>query len=212
MGENQTTNRAVSDVVFDFCGVLIDWQCHAALDGVYPEQLVADICADNDPDGFFHYEDLMDGGADFADVLELVRAEQGDEIAEVYRYYIEHYGDALPQLVDGAEELLTELCEQGVHVWGLTNWSADTFHFAFEKYPQLQRLLSGTVVSGIEKLRKPNADIYELAQSRFNLEPQTTVFFDDTQRNVDGAKSVGWHAFRFSDVAQARRDLLSLEH
>lgn len=36
MGENQTTNRAVSDVVFDFCGVLIDWQCHAALDGVYP--------------------------------------------------------------------------------------------------------------------------------------------------------------------------------
>ena len=206
MGENQTTNRAVSDVVFDFCGVLIDWQCHAALD----EQLVADICADNDPYGFFHYEDLMDGGADFADVLELVRAEQGDEIAEVYRYYIEHYGDALPQLVDGAEELLTELCEQGVH--GLTNWSADTFHFAFEKYPQLQRLLSGTVVSGIEKLRKPNADIYELAQSRFNLEPQTTVFFDDTQRNVDGAKSVGWHAFRFSDVAQARRDLLSLEH
>ena len=184
MGENQTTNRAVSDVVFDFCGVLIDWQCHAALDGVYPEQLVADICADNDPYGFFHYEDLMDGGADFADVLELVRAEQGDEIAEVYRYYIEHYGDALPQLVDGAEELLTELCEQGVHVWGLTNWSADTFHF----------------------------DIYELAQSRFNLEPQTTVFFDDTQRNVDGAKSVGWHAFRFSDVAQARRDLLSLEH
>ena len=150
MGENQTTNRAVSDVVFDFCGVLIDWQCHAALDGVYPEQLVADICADNDPYGFFHYEDLMDGGADFADVLELVRAEQGDEIAEVYRYYIEHYGDALPQLVDGAEELLTELCEQGVHVWGLTNWSADTFHFAFEKYPQLQRLLSGTVVSGIE--------------------------------------------------------------
>ena len=66
MGENQTTNRAVSDVVFDFCGVLIDWQCHAALDGVYPEQLVADICADNDPYGFFHYEDLMDGGADFA--------------------------------------------------------------------------------------------------------------------------------------------------
>ena len=212
MGENQTANRAVSDVVFDFCGVLIDWQCHAALDGVYPERLVADICAANDPYGFFHYEDLMDGGADFADVLELVRAEQGDEIAEVYRYYIEHYDDALPRLIDGAEDLLTELKDRGIRAWGLTNWSADTFHFAFEKYPQFQRLLSGTVVSGIEKLRKPNADIYELAQSRFNLEPQTTVFFDDTQRNVDGAKSVGWHAYRFSDVAQARCDLLLLEH
>lgn len=200
----------ITDVVFDFCGVLIDWQCHAALDGHYPPELVERICADDDPYGFFHYEDLMDGGADFADVLETVRAEQGERIAGIFDYYIAHYADALPRLVPGSLELLDELHAQGIRTWGLTNWSADTFHVAFEKYPELGRALGGTVVSGIEKLRKPNADIYELAQRRFSLTPETTVFFDDTAANVAGAQAVGWHAFRFTGADQARADLRTL--
>ena len=80
-------------------------------------------------------------------------------------------------------------------MWGLTNWSHETFHIAFEKYPQLERLLRGTVVSGVEKMHKPNADIYRLAEQRFGLTPAGTVFFDDTARNVAGAQAVGWHAF-----------------
>ena len=95
-------------------------------------------------------------------------------------------------------------------MWGLTNWSHETFHIAFEKYPQLERLLRGTVVSGVEKMHKPNADIYRLAEQRFGLTPAGTVFFDDTARNVAGAQAVGWHAFRFSDAEQARADLHSL--
>lgn len=202
--------QPITDVVFDFCGVLIDWQCHAALDGHYPAELVEKICADDDPYGFFRYEDDMDSGIPFTSELETVRREQGDGIANVFRYYIEHYDDALPRLIPGAEELLRDLRAQGIRVWGLTNWSADTFHFAFEKFPQLDELLQGTVVSGIEKKRKPNADIYELAQRRFNLTPSTTVFFDDTEKNVRGAQNVGWHAFRFTDTEQARRDLRTL--
>ena len=70
--------------------------------------------------------------------------------------------------------------------------------------------LRGTVVSGVEKMHKPNADIYRLAERRFGLTPAGTVFFDDTARNVTGAQAVGWHAFRFSDAEQARADLRSL--
>ena len=98
----------------------------------------------------------------------------------------------------------------GYGVWGLTNWSHETFHLAFEKYPRLEQLLQGTVVSGVEKMHKPNADIYELALSRFNLRPESSVFFDDTAKNVAGARSAGMHAFRFVDADQARRDLESL--
>ena len=128
----------------------------------------------------------------------------------MFRYYIEHYGDALPRMLPGMEQLLGDLNAAGYRVWGLTNWSHETFHIAFEKYPQLERLLRGTVVSGVEKMHKPNADIYRLAERRFGLTPAGTVFFDDTARNVTGAQAVGWHAFRFSDAEQARADLRSL--
>ena len=55
----------VTDVVFDFCGVLIDWQTRACLEGRYPQVVVDRICADNDPCGFYDYEDRMDHGEDF---------------------------------------------------------------------------------------------------------------------------------------------------
>lgn len=205
-----TTTQPITDVVFDFCGVLVDWRCRAALEGHYPDELVERIAADDDPYGFFRYEDYMDSGVAFADVYPRVVAEQGQDIADVFAYYIDHYGDALPRLVPGAQRLLTDLKSAGLRVWGLTNWSGETFHFAFERFPQLAELLDGTVVSGIEKLRKPNADIYELARRRFSLTPGATVFFDDTVRNVRGAQAVGWHARRFTDADQARRALIAL--
>ena len=59
-------------------------------------------------------------------------------------------------------------------------------------------------------MHKPNADIYELAMSRFGLSPESSVFLDDTAKNVAGARSAGMHAFRFVDAGQARRDLESL--
>ena len=179
----------VTDVVFDFCGVLIDWQTRACLEGRYPQVVVDRICADNDPCGFYDYEDRMDHGEDFEDIYPDVVREQGEEIAEIFRDYIERYGDALPRMIPDMEQLLRDLKAAGYGVWGLTNWSHETFHFAFERFPQLEELLQGTVVSGVEKMHKPNADIYELALSRFNLRPESSVFFDDTAKNVTGAQA-----------------------
>ena len=113
--------------------------------------------------------DRMDAREDFADIYPDVVREHGKEVAQVFRYYIEHYGDALPRMLPGMEQLLGDLNAAGYRVWGLTNWSHETFHIAFEKYPQLERLLRGTVVSGVEKMHKPNADIYRLAEQRFGL-------------------------------------------
>ena len=136
----------VTDVVFDFCGVLIDWQTRACLEGRYPQVVVDRICADNDPCGFYDYEDRMDHGEDFEAIYPDVVREQGEEIAEIFRDYIERYGDALPRMIPDMEQLLRDLKAAGYGVWGLTNWSHETFHFAFEKFPQLAELLQGTVV------------------------------------------------------------------
>ena len=200
----------ITDVIFDFCGVLLDWQTRACLGGRFPDDVVNRICEDSDPCGFFHYEDRMDAGEDLADILPDVRREQGDELADVFAYYIAHYDDALPRTLPGMVELLEDLKAHGYGVWGLTNWSHETFHFAFEKFPRLEELLQGTVVSGVEKIHKPNADIYELALRRFGLTAGRCAFVDDTAKNVVGANEVGIHGILFENALATRERLADL--
>lgn len=208
--ETAPTPTEISDVVFDFCGVLIDWQCAAALRGHYPDSLVDRICAADDPYGFFDYEDRMDHGEALADILPDVRNDHGDEIADIFADYIARYDDSLTRIVPGMQTLLEDLKAAGYGVWGLTNWSYETFHFAFEKFPRLEELLDGTVVSGVEKQFKPNTGFYRLAMDRFGIEPASSVFFDDTPRNVAGAQSAGMRTFVFENASRARHDLQSL--
>ena len=120
------TNAPITDVIFDFCGVLLDWQTRACLEGHFDQDLVDAICADDDPHGFFRYEDRMDAGEDFDAIYPDVVREQGDGIAGVFRYYIGHYGDALPRILPGMVELLADLRANGYGAWGLTNWWAPT--------------------------------------------------------------------------------------
>ena len=154
-----TSPQPITDVVFDFCGVLIDWQCRAALDGHYPAELVDRIAADDDPYGFFRYEDDMDSGMDFADVYPRVVAEQGQDIARIFEYYIAHYGDALPRLIPGAEDLLRDLTQGGVRVWGLTNCASRT-----ATSTSSHRLASGLT---------PRARCSSTTPRRTSKEPQT---------------------------------------
>lgn len=203
-------NSPITDVIFDFCGVLLDWNTRACLEDKFPDDVVNRICANDDPCGFFHYEDRMDAGEDLADILHDVRREQGDELAAIFEYYIAHYDDALPRTLPGMVELLEDLKAHGYGVWGLTNWSHETFHLAFEKFPRLEELLQGTVVSGVEKMHKPNADIYELALNHFGLTAGNCVFFDDTAKNIVGANEVGIHGLLFENALQARESLAQL--
>lgn len=200
----------ITDVIFDFCGVLLDWDTRACLTGHFPDEVVTRICAANDPHEFFRYEDRMDAGEDFASIYPDVVSEQGEDIAQIFHYYIDHYDDALPRTMPGMVELLADLKRHGYGVWGLTNWSHETFHVAFDKFPRLAELLDGTVVSGVEKLHKPNADIYELTLNRFNLNASQCVFFDDTAKNIVGANEVGIHGILFENALQARESLASL--
>ncbi|MBB2954853.1 HAD superfamily hydrolase (TIGR01509 family) [Bifidobacterium commune] len=203
--------NGIRDVVFDFCGVLLELNYRACLEGHFPQETVDTLCADEkDVYGFFAAEGRMDAGEDFTDVIEDYRNRYGDDMAAMFSFYIDHYDDALPKMVDGMEQLLIDLRKASCRVWGLTNWSDETFHFAFEKFPQLKRLLQGTVVSGTEKMHKPNADIFNLTLNRFGLEAEHTAFVDDTQANVDGASNVGITGIRFISAPETRNELRRL--
>jgi 2-haloacid dehalogenase len=91
----------------------------------------------------------------------------------------------------------------------LTNWSAETFPIALERFDFLH-WFDGRVVSGEEKTRKPFPDIYETIIRRFNVDPVTAVYIDDNMRNLHPARDMGMQTIHFQDPAQLRKELETL--
>lgn len=207
-------NVEIRDVMFDYCKVLLEWNCRNCLQKQFPN-LVDTICPNgsfgkDDLAGFYEFEDRMDGGELLKDLMPEYERRFGSELAEAFRWYCAHYDQVLTRMMPGMVELLNDLRSAGYGVWGLTNWSRETFPLALRKFPELSTLLQGTIISGVEHLHKPEPEIFELAMSRFGLQAEHTVFFDDKPANIDGAHAVGMHGFVFATADQARKDLASI--
>ena len=83
-------------------------------------------------------------------------------------------------------------------VVALTNWSAETFPVALDRFEFLHRF-EGIVVSGIEKTRKPFPEIYQLTLDRFDFKADESLFIDDNLRNVLAARDMGIHTIHFKN-------------
>lgn len=92
---------------------------------------------------------------------------------------------------------------RGVAQYGLTNMSAETSAGTFAMHPAFGRL-TGVVVSGEERVLKPDRRIYEIACERFGIAPAETLFVDDSERNIAGAAALGFAVHRFVDPAALR--------
>jgi 2-haloacid dehalogenase len=108
--------------------------------------------------------------------------------------------------VPGAVEILADLRAAGVPRYALTNWSAETFAIARERFAFLD-WFDGLVVSGEEGMTKPDPAIFRLLLDRFGLDPEATVFVDDSEANVAAARELGIDAVRFTGPGQLRREL-----
>ena len=64
------------------------------------------------------------------------------------------------------------------------------------------------MVSGDEKLVKPDPAIYHLALARFGLEPHEAVFIDDNEANVLAARALGIRSIHFKDAESTRREIV----
>jgi 2-haloacid dehalogenase len=101
-------------------------------------------------------------------------------------------------------EIVDALDSRGVPLFAITNFSADFWQPFHAKEQAFFRRFQDIVVSGAEKMMKPDPAIYFLALDRFGLRPQQALFVDDRLINVDGALAVGMHAHLFTDAADLR--------
>ena len=180
-------------VVFDIGGVLIDWQPHLAwLDELGTREAVEAFMARID----FPARNLRaDGGALFADLAsELDDAEDRRRLVE----YVGNYPKTVRTRIEGSWDILGRLKASGVEVHAITNWSAETWPLGIATHPRLGTAFGVAVVSGQERMVKPDPRIFALLCTRADLAPEDCLFIDDSARNVEAARAAGMDAVQFT--------------
>jgi 2-haloacid dehalogenase len=196
---------ATKAVVFDLGGVLIDWDPRhlyrkLLADEAAVEEFLATVCTPE-------WNAELDRGRPFAEgVAQLV--ERHPEHAAAIAAYHERWPEMVAGDIPGTVEVLAELRAAGVPLYALTNWSAETFAITRGRFEFLE-WFDGLLVSGEERVTKPDPAIFQLLLDRFGLDPTATVFVDDSEANVAAARRLGFDAIRFTGHEELRRELVA---
>ncbi|BCH26133.1 HAD family hydrolase [Mesorhizobium sp. L-8-3] len=125
---------------------------------------------------------------------------------ENIRNFRRHWHEMVPHAYEDSVAVMLELIDAGHDVTMLTNFASDTFIEARQRFPFLDRP-RGVTVSGEVRMIKPDRGIYDHHMASFDLDPAATIFIDDSQKNVDGARHAGWQAVLFQDAKTLEADL-----
>lgn len=196
----------IKNIIFDFGGVLLDWNPRYLYKSYFNndeemEHFLADIC-----NGEWNIK--QDAGRPFAEAVKELQA-KFPEYAEAIQMYDDDWEKMLKCELPESIDLLKELKSLGYGIYGLTNWSAEKIGYAFANYSFFS-LFDGIVVSGVEKVVKPDRKIYEILLERYSLKPGECVFIDDNQDNVNMAKALGINAIHFDNIGNVKEHLETL--
>jgi len=193
----------IRHVVFDIGKVLIHYDPDLPYSRLIPDPVERRWFFDNVCTSDWNIE--QDRGRNWEEAEDLLIALH-PEHEENIRNFRRHWHEMVPHAYEDSVALMLELIDAGHDVTMLTNFAADTFAEARKKFPFLDRP-RGVTVSGEVGMIKPDRRIYELHADSFGLDPAATIFIDDSQKNVDGAREAGWQAVLFQNAKALEDDL-----
>ncbi len=199
----------IDNIVFDLGGVLVDWDPKYLYNKVFNndkkriDSFLKEVCTPE-------WNVEQDAGRSLAEATQILIdkfPEQEDHI----RLFYDRWEEMIRGEIKGTVTLLEELKKKDAHnLFALTNWSAETFPVALERFDFLG-YFQGIVVSGEEKTRKPFTRIYEILFDRYQLEPSASIFIDDSLPNVKTASELGMTGIHFRHPEQLISDLRALD-
>ncbi len=198
----------IKTIIFDLGGVLIDWNPRYVYRQIFDSEEKIDwffenICTHD-------WNEKQDAGRSLAEATGELVAKYPEYENEVKAYY-GRWEEMLGGPIDATVDIFRKLRDGGKYkMYALTNWSAETFPVALERYDFL-RWFDGIVMSGEEKTRKPFADIYHTLLNRFKVDASEALFIDDSLRNVKGAEEVGINTIHFQSSEQLLNDLREMD-
>jgi len=193
----------VRHIVFDIGKVLIHYDPELPYQRLIPDAAERRQFLDNVCTSDWNIE--QDRGRDWR-LAEALLIDAHPHHAENIRNFRRFWHEMVPHSYDDSVAIMERLIERGHDVTMLTNFAADTFAEAKERFAFLKKP-RGVTVSGEAGVIKPDRAIYDLHVKSFRLDPAETLFIDDSQKNVDGAIAAGWQAVLFTDAETLKRDL-----
>ncbi len=196
----------VSTVVFDVGRVLVQWDLRHLFVKLIDDAAELDWFLANVVTPEWHFQ--HDAGRPLAEMLPELKA-QYPAYATHIDAYATRFNETIPGSVPGSYAIVEELAARGVPLFAITNFGAEFW----EKFRPTQPIFNhfrDIIVSGVEKMVKPDAAIYQLAVTRFGLSPGEAIFIDDNLDNVIAARQNGFVAHHFTDAETLRVELLEL--
>ncbi|MBM3413126.1 MAG: HAD family phosphatase [Bacteroidetes bacterium] len=200
----------IDTIVWDLGGVLVDWSPNYVYNQDYfnskadRDYFFSKICTQD-------WNEQQDAGypllkATAEKLLAFPDSKWQQPIQDFYGRWVEMLRGPLPDTV----EIFRALKDQGKYkLFALTNWSAENFHIALDRFDFLH-WFDGRLVSGEEGTRKPFPEFYQLLFSRYQINPSSAVFIDDNLRNVKAGEALGLRGIHFQSAPQLKARLEQL--
>jgi 2-haloacid dehalogenase len=198
--------QKITTVVFDVGKVLFEWDLRYLF-----AKLIDD---DNELEHFvthvvtpqWHFQ--HDAGRPLAEMV-AERIAEFPQHAALIDAYATRFNETIPGPVEGSLEIVSELAERRIPLFAITNFGAE-FWDMFRPTQPIFDHFGDIIVSGVEKLVKPDPAIYALALQRFGLQPGEAIFIDDNHDNVVSAHKNGFAAHHFTNAGELRSELAAL--
>jgi 2-haloacid dehalogenase len=194
-------------VIFDFGGVLVDWNPRYLYrklfgdDEAGMERFLAEVTTPE-------WNLRQDAGRPWKEAVDELAAAHPSQVDLITAFH-ERWEETLKGPIDDSITILHDLKRAGHPLYGLTNWSGETFPIARARYDFFS-WFDGIVVSGDEGMIKPDPKLYETLLERYDIDAKRAVFIDDNKVNVEAAEALGIHGIHFHSPAQLRAELVAL--
>ena len=194
-------------VIFDIGHVLYDWDPRALYGQLFDDGDALDAFLRDVATREWHFQ--HDAGRPFAETSAELIARHPEHAAMIAAWG-PRFSEQIPGPMPGSIEIVEELDAAGVPLFAITNFSGEFFAPFRAREARVFDRFRDIVVSGDEKLVKPDAAIFHLALTRFGLAADDALFVDDNAANVAGAAAVGIRAHHFNGAARLRAELIAL--
>jgi len=197
----------IKAIIFDFGNVLLEWNPRLVYRHFFP----------NDAEGmerFFQEVNFMewnlqqDKGRPFTEGVSVL-SEQFPQYAQLIQAYHDRWKDSIGELITGTVDLLNQLKQAGYPLYGLSNWSAETFPYAREKYDVFD-LFDDMVISGEVGHVKPDPEIFQILLGKIGRPAQECLLIDDSLPNIHQAEKMGFAIIHFQTPEQLEKELKQL--
>lgn len=198
----------IKAIIFDFGNVLLEWNPRNVYQRYFPD----------DPEGmerffeevnFADWNLQQDKGRPFAEGVAIL-SQQFPHHSHLIQAYHDHWVESVGGSIAGTVRILEQLKQAGYSLYGLSNWSAETFPYARKKYDFLD-LLDDIVISGEVGYIKPDPEIFQIILEKIGRPAQECLFIDDSLTNINQAQKMGFETIHFQSPEQLETSLRQLK-